>query len=41
MQTLQNCIGPTICISQEIICLPYAGFLYYIVIILYYEDVNH
>ena len=24
---LQNCIGPTIRISQEILCLPYAGFL--------------
>ena len=27
MQPLQNCIGPTICIGREIICLPYAGFL--------------
>ena len=25
-QPLQNCIGPTIPISQEIHCLPYAGF---------------
>ena len=28
MQPLQNCIGPTICIGQEILCLPYAGLLY-------------
>ena len=27
MQPLQNCIGPTIRIGQEILCLPYAGFL--------------
>ena len=26
MQPLQNCIGPTIRIGQEILCLPYAGF---------------
>ena len=26
MQLLQNCIGPTILIGQEIQCLPYAGF---------------
>ena len=26
MQLLQNCIGPTIHIGQEILCLPYAGF---------------
>ena len=26
MQPLQNCIGPTICIGWEILCLPYAGF---------------
>ena len=25
-QPLQNCIGPTIRIGQEILCLPYAGF---------------
>ena len=27
MKILQNCIGPTIRIGQEIQCLPYAGFL--------------
>ena len=27
MQPLQNCIGPTIRIGREILCLPYAGFL--------------
>ena len=27
MQPLQNCIGPTIRIGWEILCLPYAGFL--------------
>ena len=27
MQPLQNCIGPTIRIGLEILCLPYAGFL--------------
>ena len=27
MQRLQNCIGPTIRIGQEILCFPYAGFL--------------
>ena len=26
MQPLQNCIGPTILIGREILCLPYAGF---------------
>ena len=26
MQLLQNCIGPTIRIGQEILCLPYVGF---------------
>ena len=26
MQPLQNCIGPTIRIGREILCLPYAGF---------------
>ena len=26
MQPLQNCIGPTICIGRQILCLPYAGF---------------
>ena len=26
MQLLQNCIGPTIRIGREILCLPYAGF---------------
>ena len=26
MQRLQNCIGPTIRIGREILCLPYAGF---------------
>ena len=26
MQTLQNCIVPTIRISQEIHCLPHVGF---------------
>ena len=28
MQPLQYCIGPTIRIGREILCLPYAGFLY-------------
>ena len=28
MQPLKNFIGPTIRIGQEILCLPYAGFLY-------------
>ena len=27
MQPIQNCIGPTFRIGQEILCLPYAGFL--------------
>ena len=26
MQPLENCIGPTIRIIREILCLPYAGF---------------
>ena len=26
MQSLQNCIGPTIRIGREILCLPYEGF---------------
>ena len=26
MQPLENCIGPTIRIGQEILCLPYVGF---------------
>ena len=26
VQPLQNCIGPTIRIGREILCLPYAGF---------------
>ena len=26
MKPLQNCIGPTIRIGREILCLPYAGF---------------
>ena len=26
MQPLQNCIGPTIRIGREILCLPYVGF---------------
>ena len=26
MQPLKNCIGPTIHIDREILCLPYAGF---------------
>ena len=26
MRPLQNCIGPTIRIGREILCLPYAGF---------------
>ena len=26
LQLLQNCIGPSFCICQEIQCLPYAGF---------------
>ena len=26
LQSLQNCIGPTICISPDIQCLLYAGF---------------
>ena len=30
MQTLQNCIGHNICIDREILCLPYAGFFYWI-----------
>ena len=28
MQPLQNCIGPTIRIGREILCLPYAGFFF-------------
>ena len=28
MPPLQNCIGLTFCISREILCLPYAGFVY-------------
>ena len=28
MQPLKNCIGPTIRIGQEILCLPYAGESY-------------
>ena len=28
MQPLQNCNGPTIRIDREILCLPYAGFLF-------------
>ena len=32
MQPLQNCIGPTIRISREILCLPYAGFLILIIL---------
>ena len=28
MQPLQNCIGPTIRIGQEILCLSYAGFFF-------------
>ena len=28
MQPLQNCIGPTIRIGREILCLPYAAFLH-------------
>ena len=31
MQPLQNCIGPTIHIGREILCLPYAGFFMYTV----------
>ena len=31
MQPLQNCIGPTIRIGLEILCLPYAGFFLCIV----------
>ena len=31
MQPLQNCIGPTICIGQDILCLPYAGFFVVVV----------
>ena len=27
MQPLENCIGPTIRMGREILCLPYAGFL--------------
>ena len=27
MQPLRNCNGPTIRIGQEILCLPYTGFL--------------
>ena len=30
MQPLQNCIGPTIRIGREILCLPYVGFFIYI-----------
>ena len=29
MQPLLNCIGPTIRIGQEILCLPYAGFFFF------------
>ena len=32
-QPLQNCIGHTICIGQEIICLPYAGVLQLVVLL--------
>ena len=32
-QPLQNCIGNTICIGQEIICLPYAGVLQLVVLL--------
>ena len=28
MQPLENCIGPTIRIGREILCLPYAGFFF-------------
>ena len=27
-QPLENCIGPTIRIGREILCLPYAGFFH-------------
>ena len=33
MQPLQNCIGPTIRIGREIRCLPYAGFLNFILFV--------
>ena len=29
MQLLKNCIGPTIRIGREILCLLYAGFYFY------------
>ena len=29
MQPLENCIGPTIRIGREILCLPYAGFYHH------------
>ena len=31
MQPVKNCIGPTIRIGQEILCIPYAGFFWYTV----------
>ena len=30
MQPLGNCIGPTIRIGREILCLPYAGFFFHL-----------
>ena len=38
MQPLQNCIGPTIRIGREILCLPYAGFLIVLIPKLYMEN---
>ena len=37
MQSFQNCIGPTIRIAQEILCLPYAGFF----LLLFFLNINH
>ena len=37
-QPLQNCINPTIRIGQEILCLPYAGFLNTHLPITYYTE---
>ena len=48
MQPLKNCIGPTICIGRDILCLQYAGFfldffwffwivLYFLNIFFYFE----
>ena len=34
MQPLQNCIGPTIRLGREILCLPFAGF--FVILLLTY-----